>query len=110
METEKLFNDIAQFVSESRALLKEGVMMDMKGLDKRVMALCEQALMMPPEVREQYADKLQGLLNDLTILSKDLEARRDALAGEIRGVAEHKKAHTAYSIVEASDKENPEES
>lgn len=109
METDKLFDDISGFIRESRALLKDGVMMDMKGLDKRVMALCEQALMLPPDVRAEYAGKLQQLMDELTILSRDLEARRDSLAGEIRGISEHKKAHAAYSTVEVSDKKKLEE-
>ena len=108
METDKLFDEIAIFVREGRALLKDGVMMDMAGLDKRVMVLCDQALMLPQEVRAQYSGKLQELLDELTQLGKDLEKKRDALARDIRGVSQHKKAHAAYTTAEASDK-NPEE-
>ncbi len=111
MKAEQLLEDISLFIGDARAVLKEGVMMDLAGMDKRVLALCEQALLLPAEVRLRHADKLQELLNELTSLGKDLEAQRDALANNIRDIAQYKKAHTAYRVTEASDKtDKPEES
>ena len=108
MNPEQLFDDIAQFVAESRALLKKGAVMDLAGLDQRVMLLCEEALLLPQSERVRYAKQLQQLLNDLNALGKELEASRDAVAEEMRNTPQHKKAHVAYRKTEASDKKEEE--
>jgi len=105
VKTEKLFNDIAQFVGESRALLKQGAMMELAGLENRILLLCKEVVVLSPEERTRYAARLQQLMADLTALGEEMAALRDSVAAEIRHLSNYKKANVAYRVVEASDKE-----
>lgn len=100
---EKLFDDIAQFIAESHALLDAGAMMELSGLDEQVRTLCDAVLTLSQDERVIYADRLQQLLGDLKALGDALVESRDKIAEELRGVADHKKANKAYRIVDASD-------
>lgn len=106
MNPETLFGDIEQYVSDSRALLKEGAMMELAGLENRVMLLCEEILLLSQDDRLQHADRLQRLMADLTALGEEIAAQRDAVGKELRNLPGHKKAHAAYKIVEKSDEED----
>ncbi len=106
---DELFNGIAQFVSDSQALLLEGGMMEIAGLDDRVRELCEAVLELSQEERVRYADRLQQLLGDLNALGEALVVQRDAVSNELQGLSHHRKANTAYRIVEASDGHKGEE-
>lgn len=100
---EKLFEDVAAFISESRAQLQKGVLLEMKNLDGEVKSLCEAILQLTPEQGKQYESKLQELFSSLTELGNELQQQRDAVAEEIRGLASHRKAHVAYSAADATD-------
>jgi len=108
MNPEKLFNDITQFVAESRTLLQEGAVMELAGLEKHVLILCEDVLLLSQDERLHYADRLQQLLAELTSLGEELAAQRDQVAEKMRNLPEHKKATTAYRVVDASDQEEGE--
>jgi hypothetical protein len=99
----KLFDDISQFIAESQALLEKGAMMELGGLDKNIKSLCDAVLKLSQEDRLKYADKLQGLYNDLTVLGEKLAAKRDSVATDIRHLADHKKALSAYHIADSRD-------
>lgn len=101
--SQELFEDIKNFVTDSRSLLGGGAVVELAGLDKQVQKLCAQVLELSPETREKYADLLQELLNELTSLGGDLVTQRDALQHEIRYLSSHKKANIAYKTVDASD-------
>jgi len=100
---EKLFDDIAQFIAESRDILESGAIMELNGLDEQVRSLCDAVLQLSQNERITYADRLQQLLGDLKALGDAMVTQRDELAEEMRGVPQHKKAHKAYRIVDASD-------
>jgi len=102
---EALFEDILQFVAQSRELLKNGAMMDLAGLDSRVMLLCEETLLLSQEQRLHYAERLQQLLGELTSLGKEMTVQRNRIEEEMRSLPQHKKATTAYRVAEESDKE-----
>ena len=101
--TEALFNGIALFIEESRARIAADNILELSGLDAHVQMLCEEVLLLSQDERLKYADRLQKLLGDLKELGDILVEKRDLVAGEIRSVPQHKKANTAYRIVEASD-------
>jgi predicted metal-dependent phosphoesterase TrpH len=100
---EQLFNDIAQFVTESRALLRDGAMMELAGLDERVKILCDAVLQISDQDRMRYASRLKDLLGELKALGDEMVAQRDQIAEEIRAVSSHKKANVAYRVTDASD-------
>jgi hypothetical protein len=101
--TEALFDGIAQFIAESRALLDANKMLELSGLDDHVQSLCDAVLQLSQEDRLKYADRLQFLLGDLKALGDNMVEKREVLAEEMRHVSHHKKASTAYRVVEASD-------
>ena len=102
-ETKALFSGISQFVSESHALLKQGAIMELAGLDERVQQLCMEVVKLSEEERVRCAGDLDRLHAELTELGAALASHRDALAGDMRGLSEHRKANSAYRTAEASD-------
>lgn len=102
-DTKALFDDISRFVSESHALLKQGAVMELSGLDERVQHLCKAVAGLSPEESVRYADDLDRLRAELTQLGEALASHRDALAGDMRGLSEHRRANSAYRTAEASD-------
>ena len=100
-EQQELFENIAQFVADSKVLIDKGAMVELAGMDKQVQILCERVLELSGEDRIKYADSLQGLMNELNILGKDLTQKREALANEIRYLSSHKKASVAYKTADA---------
>lgn len=106
---EKLFDEIEHFIAESHALLEQGAIMEMAGLDSQVKVLCDQVLALSQDDRVRHAKRLQKLLGDLTVLGNSMVAHRDAMAEEIRNLADHQKANVAYRVVEIGDKPKKDE-
>ncbi len=100
---EKLFQDVSAFITESRALLEKGAMMELDGLDAEVKRLCDAVLGLSQEQRIQYADKLQFLMKGLSALGDEMIQQRDAVVLEMRGLNQYRKAHVAYSTADATD-------
>ncbi len=101
--TEKIFQDVERFISDSRKLLKEGAVMELSGLDKEVQRLCDAAMALSEKERATYAGKLQKLLGDLTGLGQELTEYKDSMADEIRKLSTHRQASVAYRKTDASD-------
>lgn len=102
--TQELFARIEQFVSESRAMLAQGTLVDAQGLDEQVYSLCRAVLQLSQQERVAHAERMQELLHGLQALGEDMVAQRDALAGEISQLQAQKKAHKAYKVADASDR------
>jgi hypothetical protein len=88
-----LFDEIEQFVADSRAILDSGAIIEMAGLDDQVRSLCETVLQLSQEDR----------IGDLTQLGEAMVAQRDQLAEEIRNLSTQKKAAHAYKIADSRD-------
>jgi len=101
--TEKLFDDIAQFIAESNAIIERGAFMELAGLDDQVRTLCDMVLQLSQAERLRYADRLQYLLGELKKLGESMTAERDRVGNEMRGVPEHKKASVAYRVADSRD-------
>lgn len=101
--TQILFDDIERFITESRALLKAGEMLEMQGLDEQVRTLCQTVLQLSQEERVAAADRMQHVLAELKALGESMTETRDNLAEEIRGLSTQKKAATAYKIADSRD-------
>ncbi len=101
--TEALFDEIEQFISDSRTLLDAGAMMEMQGLEDQVRSLCETVLSLSQQERLAASVRMQKLLNELKTLGEDMVATRDQLADQIRSLSSQKKAAKAYKVADASD-------
>lgn len=101
---EKLFNDIAGFIAESRKLLDEGALLELSGLDQQVRALCEEVEKLSDENREQYAGRMQQLFTDLKDLEDAMLKMRDALGEDMRALSDRQKANVAYRTASANKK------
>jgi hypothetical protein len=99
----QLFQQIDAYVRESHALLEQGMVLELEGLDEHVRGLCEGVMQLSQEERLRHGDDLQRLFHALNALGKELERHRDATAAEMRGTTHHRKASHAYRMVEASD-------
>lgn len=95
-----LFEDVENFIKDSRNLIANGSAVEMAGLDKQVQNLCSHILGLSQDDRVRYSDLLQNLLVELQSLSVDLTAQREALAHEIRYLSSHKKANVAYKTAD----------
>lgn len=98
-----LFKHIETFVVDSRILLGQGASVELAGLDEKVQVLCNQVLQLSQDDRVEYAELLQKLLEELTLLGEDMLKQKDAIANEIRYLSSHKKASVAYKVADATD-------
>jgi len=101
--TQQLFDDIAQFIAASRALIDQGAYMALSGLDDQVQALCQEVLQLSQAERLRYADRLQFLLAELQSLGETMALQRDRVGDEIREIPQHKKASVAYRTADSRD-------
>lgn len=108
-DPEALFNDIAGFIAESRALLKQGAMMELAGLDGRIQILCDEVMRLSGDDRRLYGERLSELLADLTALGEEMAQERQSMANEIRHLAQMKKASVAYRTGDSRDGFGPKE-
>lgn len=106
-KTEELFVNISQFVEESHALLKQGAILEMEGLDECVRVLCEEVIKLSQEERVRYAVDLQKLFLDLKALGETLQEKRDAIAAEISNLSQFRKASVAYRSGDTADAAAP---
>lgn len=103
MSAEFLYEQIESFVSHSRRQLAAGVITDLTGMDRKVSHVCSAVLALPREEAVRFADRLEGLLEQVRALGEELEAARDATQAEIEGVHHQHKAHKAYKASDAMD-------
>lgn len=101
---EKLFDDVAGFIAESRKLLEEGALLELSGLDNQVRALCDEVEKLSDENRTQYAGRMRQLFADLKELEEAMLKMRDALGDELRAMSSHQKANVAYRAAIANKK------
>ena len=101
--TEQLFDEISMFVSDCHSLLRQGMVLEMAGLDTRVQELCDLVLKLSQEERLRYADRLQILFDDIKKLGDAMLQERETLIKEIQGLGEHRKASVAYRSTDAID-------
>ncbi len=93
---ETLLTQITSYIDESRALLAQGSVLELNGLDQRIAKLCDQANMLTGDDRSRYADKLEKLFAELSELGEALAEHRDNVATEMKASGSHQKAASAY--------------
>jgi len=108
-KTRELFDGISRFVQDSHDLLKRGAIMELKGLDDQVAALCKEVLLLSQDERVRYADDLQRLLGELNGLGEALTLHRDTMANEILNLSQHRKASVAYRTTDHTDQDAKKE-
>ncbi|MGE0755151.1 MAG: hypothetical protein AB7L92_08345 [Alphaproteobacteria bacterium] len=100
---EKLFDDVRQFIADSRAIIARGDMLQLDGLDSEVQRLCEAVLQLSQDERLKYAGTLQELLYSLNALGEELSRQRDVVAAQIHDLSDHRRANVAYKKADATD-------
>ena len=98
-----LFEEISSFVEHSNVILERGDILELAGLDLQVEKLCLEVLNLSQEQRLLYADRLQKLLADLTVLGASMSASQSEIAAEITHLNSHQKANIAYKTADATD-------
>ncbi len=104
-EIETLFSKISDYVVESRRLLEQGALLELKGLDDGVHLMCDALMKMSQDQRIRYAGKLQELQAEMQSLGDTIVAMRDSVGSELLATTPHKKASVAYRKGE-TDKKN----
>lgn len=106
---DRLFDEIAGFIDESRKLLAQGAMMELAGMDDQVKKLCEEVTQLSKDDREKYAGRMQELLKGLQALGEEMTSKRDELAKDMRSLTDHQKANVAYRTAEGGRKKDNKE-
>lgn len=104
-----LFDEMAQYIDRTRAILKEGRVSDLEELAPLAARLNEEASALTHEERARYADRLDEIVQGLIALEEELRGQKVEIGRELQGLSTAKKAAVAYRTTEASDNYKPEE-
>ena len=91
-----LFDEVMEYIRASRAILQEGNLVELKGLDAKVEELCRGIIELPQEEAKRFEEDLVKLQDEVEKLRADLVTSRDGLQEELMGVGKHQKANIAY--------------
>lgn len=108
-EPQKLLEEIAVFIMESRKLLENGEIIQLAGMDRQIRALCDEVMSLNSEQRRQYAEPMKKLFDEVKQLGDTMESTRADLLKEIRGVSNHQKANVAYQTSDSLDRRSKQE-
>ena len=97
---------IERFVSESVSHAREGVDVDLSGLDEQIEKVTQQLMRLPPEEALGARERLQTLLDQMQSLGQNLHTQQAALRKQINGLNLQKKAHLAYRKTDIMPQDN----
>lgn len=101
-QMDAFFAEITNYISQSRACLREGREHDLAGFEVASLKLVEQITGMSDAARVQYAEQFEALVEDLRLLAQELTERRGEVYSEIQGLNQRQKAGAAYRTADAS--------
>lgn len=82
-------NSLKDFFTSAHALLLEGQMVNMNGIDKRISVVCQTAQNAPPEQQKAYLPELTTLISLLNSYEAGLRKMQTSLAAEVtKGVGD----------------------
>ncbi len=87
---------LAEAIASAGAAIRDGVLLDLTGLDQRVGALCQAIERLPGDQRSGMAGHLLGLIAGLDQLSEDIARQRAQLEESGGGTAAPGLAAAAY--------------
>lgn len=102
-----LVSDLGLYIETAKDIVAKGDYVSLNGLDTQVETLCNAILNLSAEEAKTYADDLDRLMMELTVLQRSFIESRDQLRGELDGLTRHKQASMAYKRQEHSSYSNP---
>lgn len=98
----ELLDGILAFIATTREHVEEGGEVDLDGLDEKVRELCEAVLDMPKPEADTYAEELQTMAEDLTLLKASMEKAQKEVRQQVEALNLRHKAAKAYKTSEAT--------
>ena len=73
---------VTDYVKDCDRRVSRGEVMDLQGLDKTVMEICDAMAQLPEEETEKHEAAMSALIKDLETLAKSMKAQQDMEDGE----------------------------
>lgn len=102
----RILNDIRTYIHDALEICERGEYIELSGLDTRVQEMCEAIGGMSREQAVEFADDLDIMMQQLEVLQRVFQERRDALGEELNGTSRHQQAAKAYKQSEHGMKPN----
>jgi hypothetical protein len=83
-------------IEAARTLLRQGTIIDLKGLEEHVEHACGMIGNVPPGDRQNTKLRLAGLIDSLNALTDEMTAQHQELSGALKGVGQRRQALSAY--------------
>jgi hypothetical protein len=87
---------LEEAVAAAQALTERNEAVDLAGIDGRVEEILDAVRRLPPSERSNLKPRLVSLLSGLNELARRIQAARDAIADDLRGLADGQRAAAAY--------------
>lgn len=86
----------ASAIDAARTLLRQGTIIDLKGLEEHVEHACGMIGEVPRSERQSTKLRLAGLIDALNVLTAEMTAQHQELSGALKGVGQRRQALSAY--------------
>ena len=97
-----LLTAIDAYIDGGMEALARGGQADLSGMEQPAAALLAAAETLTEAQRAAHAPRIQAVLGRLEALKQQLQERRAAVAGELSGVSQAKRAHAAYGAAKTN--------
>ncbi|MEE9139576.1 MAG: hypothetical protein V3U18_02245 [Alphaproteobacteria bacterium] len=96
-ELKRRLEQASAVIAAARQTLAEGTLVDLAGLEGEVNDVCGKITELPPEDGGTLKSSLVSLAGDLDLLTEELKAAHEKVAGEIEGTSARQQAAKAYA-------------
>lgn len=80
-EVEKKLKGIVDYVRDCQARVTRGEIMDLQGLDRNVMEVCDAAAKLPEEDGQKLEQQMSQLIESLEVLASAMKEQQDSIDG-----------------------------
>jgi hypothetical protein len=87
---------LEEAVAAAQALTERNEAVDLAGIDDRVEEIIDAVRRLPPSERSRVKPRLVSLMSGLDDLARCIQAARDSIAADLRGLADGQRAAAAY--------------
>ncbi len=95
---------ISDIVTAARDLVKDGQIIDVQPLEQEVEDLCAMLAGVDAQTAREVQPILLGLMEELNHLAQTMDDRHSQLSDELRSLAAHGNAASAYSVPPSGSK------
>lgn len=99
---EQLYEDIMTYIDDARQIASRGEYMTLSKLDERVARLCAAVQELPVGEASHFTTKLEEMIQELNRLQELFAQKREGLVDDLSVVGKHKQAAMAYKQQEAT--------